>query len=528
MSTIAEEINRLTREAGGKMMGAGNIADALSGLSIAKRNKTQGGRNIQEVLHNFHGSAAGASGKVVPGSVLFIDGDGNVTDVYTREEILKAKKMPANPEKEGFIAQGWNWSLEDIQEYMTKYPDAVMTIGQMYAAKRTDGKTRIYLNINNRLTVPLMFQQSVSGAVTLNWGDGSEEETVEGTGVVTTSHTYPETGEYVLSLEVTDPECVLDFGDGGEEGHQHNLFGESSSVDHTNAFGSYATKIELGDCITSVGSYAFRNCIKISAVSIQDGTTSIEDNAFNSCYCLCNINLPSSIAQLNTRAFMGCHSLKSIVVPEGIGFIQDRLCQNCYALIAASIPNSVTAIGSAAFSQCYGLIYTHIPNGVVSIGSNGFYYCYALTTIFIPENVASIGEYAFNGCHIACGTLYSSLMSIGSYAFSGCYYFGDSVIIPDGTTSVNRNVFTACYSIVNLEIPSSVTSIGQSAFDMCQGLSMITVHATTPPTLGSDALRYIPSDCIIYVPYGTGDTYKAASGWSTYASQIQEMAQEEN
>lgn len=38
--------------------------------------------------------------------------------------------------------------------------------------------------------------------------------------------------------------------------------------------------------------------------------------------------------------------------------------------------------------------------------------------------------------------------------------------------------------------------------------------------IGADAFRGMPNDCIIYVPFESLDTYKSASGWSTYANMI--------
>ena len=51
-------------------------------------------------------------------------------------------------------------------------------------------------------------------------------------------------------------------------------------------------------------------------------------------------------------------------------------------------------------------------------------------------------------------------------------------------------------------------------------MKSVTVNATTPPTLGESALDYT-NNCPIYVPAASVDVYKAASGWSTYASRIQ-------
>ena len=166
----------------------------------------------------------------------------------------------------------------------------------------------------------------------------------------------------------------------------------------------------------------------------------------------------------------------------------------------AVIGDCVTSIGNSAFFYCYGLTSIDIPNSVTSIGSSSFYACHKLTSITIPSGVTSIGENAFNHC----GSL-------------------TSVTIPNGVTSIGNSAFEGCSGLTSVTIGSGVTSIGTYAFDNCSSLTSVTVLATTPPTLGSSVF-YMTNDCPIYVPSESVETYKAASGWSAYASRIQAIS----
>jgi hypothetical protein len=67
----------------------------------------------------------------------------------------------------------------------------------------------------------------------------------------------------------------------------------------------------------------------------------------------------------------------------------------------------------------------------------------------------------------------------------------------------------------------NVTRIGRYAFYDCTTLASVTVEPTTPPTLGSSIFGNNASGRKIYVPSASVDTYKAASGWSDYASDIE-------
>ena len=154
-----------------------------------------------------------------------------------------------------------------------------------------------------------------------------------------------------------------------------------------------------------------------------------------------------------------------------------------------------TTIKSHTFEDGVGII--EFDDDVTSINNYAFGSCSSLSSITIPNSVTNIGQNAFNSC--------SSLTS---------------VTIGSGVTSIGSNAFRFCSGLTSITIPSGVTSINDNAFRECSGLTSITIEATTPPTLGNDAF-YETNDCPIYVPAASVETYKAASGWGTYANRIQ-------
>ena len=165
--------------------------------------------------------------------------------------------------------------------------------------------------------------------------------------------------------------------------------------------------------------------------------------------------------------------------------------------VSADINTSCTSIGQEAFGWFFSLTSVTIPNSVTSIDLSAFDGCNSLTSVTIPDSVTSIGERAFFGC--------TSLTS---------------VTIPDSVTSIGQRAFSRCTSLTSVTIGNGVTSIGESAFEYCSGLTSVTIEATTPPTLGSYAFDPY-SDYPIYVPAQSVETYKAASGWSSYEDRIQ-------
>ena len=174
---------------------------------------------------------------------------------------------------------------------------------------------------------------------------------------------------------------------------------------------------------------------------------------------------------------------------------ENKVYANCVRSVR--IGESVT-VKDGAFYNCHSLESVTIPSGVTSIGTNFFTYCYSLTSITIPSGVTSIGNSIFHSCFSLA-----------------------SVTIPSGVTSMGNSVFYNCHSLASITIPSGVTSIGTQEFYNCSGIAEYHFLPTSPPTLpATSVFSGIPSDCKIYVPANSLETYKSASYWSTYASKM--------
>ena len=117
------------------------------------------------------------------------------------------------------------------------------------------------------------------------------------------------------------------------------------------------------------------------------------------------------------------------------------------------------------------------------------------------------------------------ITNIGSGAFFYCTSLA-SIEIPNSVTNIENGAFYYCTSLASITIPNSVTNIGSSAFEGCTSLTSVTVEATNPPALGSITFSGTDANLVIYVPEGSVDAYKAASGWSNYARIIQAIPSE--
>jgi len=183
------------------------------------------------------------------------------------------------------------------------------------------------------------------------------------------------------------------------------------------------------------------------------------------------------------------------------------------------IPSCVTSIGFNVFKFCNELTSVTISNSVIEIRDSAFERS-GLTSVTIPNNVTSLGHHAFSDCdNLISVSIGSGVTVINQYTFSACNGL-TSVNIPDGVTSISYEAFHGCSGLTSISIPATVTSIEYMAFYNCNGLASIICNTINPPYLGGEAFT-ATNNCPIYVPASSVDAYKAAEGWSSYASRIQ-------
>ena len=207
------------------------------------------------------------------------------------------------------------------------------------------------------------------------------------------------------------------------------------------------------------------------------------------------VELPSVVSAY-TFSTTGEHTIKYTLTDPTL--IDVCAFESCGNITSVTIPDSVTTIRQHAFRGCDGFTSITLPDSVTTIGNYAFYYCEALTSINIPNGVTSIGYHAFQFCTSLTG-----------------------ITIPDGVTNIGEETFDSDEALTTVTIGSGVTNINDYAFLYCTSLSSVTITATAPPTLGSSVFSNNASGRKIYVPSASVNTYKAASGWSTYASDIE-------
>ena len=228
------------------------------------------------------------------------------------------------------------------------------------------------------------------------------------------------------------------------------------------------------DVVTNVSAYAFYNCTALTEVDLPNVTT-VGKQAFVNCTALESVNMPlltSSSGSQDNMVFANT-AIKQIYFPL-LTSTRANWFENCKNLVSADLP-SVKSIAMGSFSGCESLVSVNLPEATTVCG---FKDCTSLVYLNAPK-CTSLGG--------------------GAYSFQR-------------TTSLKRLDFSA------------LTSVADYGMFYNSAIEAFISRGDTVPTLGSanifDLCPIGNGTGYIYVPRALVNSYKSATNWSNYASQI--------
>ncbi|MGN0209445.1 MAG: leucine-rich repeat domain-containing protein, partial [Paludibacteraceae bacterium] len=112
------------------------------------------------------------------------------------------------------------------------------------------------------------------------------------------------------------------------------------------------TSLEIPSSIVYLGKGAFRKCVNLSTVTLNEGLRNIDDSCFYGC-TFTAIQMPRTLKQIGKYAFRTNTELTTIVLNEGLEIIGERAFTGNTALKdTLVIPSTVKEFGAATFTNC--------------------------------------------------------------------------------------------------------------------------------------------------------------------------------
>ena len=517
-----------------------NLTDFLTDVANAIREKKGSSdpinpQNFSDEIASIETGGGGGAAVVTENDVNFRDYDGTILHSYSKNEFLALSELPELPSQKGLICQGWNYSYDDAKAYVADY--GVLEVGASYITE--DGATRLYITIPKKelAQIYLYFNQSIANGVLIDWGDGTSVTTSKNSGNVSAAHTYEAEGSYVISLKA-EAGCTMFLG---RNSSSYSVLGPNGSSGYV-VKNALLHKVEIGETITKIGNYAFKDCTSLKYVTI-----------------------PNNIVENGESVFYNCSSLKALVFPLRMESIASSCAYGCYNLEAVVLPNGLTSIGNSAFAETSVRTVT-IPNSVTSIGSNSFYSSFMPKHLIIPKSIKTIDLSAFAASRdLERLEVYATQLTTSSFIFKGSIKLQNvvfhnsqetaesslfeecralqSCILPKGIMSLKSSFFYNCKALTTIDIPEGVKEIGSSCFSGCYALSIVTLPSTLT-TISSNAFQYAAGlsfmDCRkctsvptlasafptlqswmkIIVPDTLYDNWVVATNWSAVAKYI--------
>ena len=486
-------------------------------------------------------SIGGASD--VADAVRFFDYDGTILYQYSAAQFLALTEMPANPSHTGLVAQGWNWSLADAQEYVAEW--GYQDIGQTYVTASGDTEIDIDFPTGFKRLSPYL-RIAVNGTVEVDWGDNSSVETITGSSLTTNidkQHTYAATGNYTIIIHVVSGSFSF-YTSSSAYPLLHN---NQNSTEKNRIYASRVNAIRIGNNC-NLGSYCFCSLIRLRTITIPQSISGIGSSGFQYCYSLkcCVIPNNNATSYSFSSTLSANYNLLAICMPKnltgfspsvGSNYNLDRLLYppninlssnlssypfelsrtivipyrkykyvfksynyddslegkttvpqygfyNNLMLKNIVIPDEITEIKSTAFSYCLFLKSVVLPNNIY-IQSSAFSSCQTLKNINIPAN-ATISNAVFNSCSALSNLYFSDTVTVSNSNICSSNNSLKSVRFPNNFVGNNTIYFSSCYSLEDIEIPSGNTQIIGNAFSSCYSLPTITIPSGIT-TIGNNA-----------------------------------------
>ena len=321
-------------------------------------------------------------------------------------------------------------------------------------------------------------------------------------------------------------------------------------------------EITIPNDITEIEEGAFSYCNSISAVKTSKNTVVVGENSFFKCSNLVKVDMPE-VVTIRRNAFESCTNLTDVNIPK-VTDIEQSGFSRCGNLTTISLP-SVESLGNSAFFGCVNLEKIYLSDKIIdfayagTFGTNDvFMWCDKLKninlpsieswfqteitfgiltnggvfsidnvpieTLMIPDGITSINDFIFyNSSNITNIQFHNNVSNIGFKSFYGCLGL-TKVELPENLTTIEESAFEGCSNLTYLKIGENLKNIKDGAFNETPVVDVY-CYALTPPVITTNKvfkMSHTINNSKLYVPKGCKSLYEN-SNWVAYFYDIIEM-----
>ena len=325
--------------------------------------------------------------------------------------------------------------------------------------------------------------------------------------------------------------------------------------------------------LTDIAETAFWGCVNLETLEMRSAdnkfwgnqnlrniiwnvSESLNFNYKNTPFYHNNTTYINEITNQSTKYMSIAASIKGLYFGESVTSIPNYLCYGMNNVDTIVIPCNVEKIPQRAFDNCSAKLVYHnvIPGAYVDHDEEGNY---RSGRIYLSAYDGNGGHAAYDYAiinddsttHYSMGNYINSLtkgtykisffsnsdcapkdtwLTINRYAmkYGDCYYQLDDNTMTALVTYRGENYDSYDEYSGNITIPKTITfdeneyqviGINSYAFSGCNNITSITMESETPISMYSSGLS---NHCVIYVPFGSLNTYKSASEWNNYTIHV--------
>lgn len=318
--------------------------------------------------------------------------------------------------------------------------------------------------------------------------------------------------------------------------------------------------IDIPDQVERFSDMVFYACANLKHVKLPASLRTLPTATFYYCTALTDVQMPSSLTTIGDMAFFNCAALPGIYIPKGVTYVSPSAFNQCSSLKSFTVDgenSAYTSIDGVLFNSSATTLLSYplgneaeeyvLPETVENIQDNAFWTA-KVGKVVLNDGLKTIGKGAFSECanlkevvwgkgletidkdafssasSLRSAELPESVSEIGSGAFAYNVSLED-LKLPSQLKVISESSFTGCTSLKSVHIPAAVESIEALAFANCTGLDSVIVESMTPPvcaydeageSYGTPFYEVNIADCVLKVPAGTEDAYRAAAVWSGF------------